>query len=46
MPTYGIGIGIGGQMDVATKLSRKAISVRHWNDWNEDEIYRYLKENF
>ena len=27
-PPYGIGIGIGGQMDVAAKLSRKAISTR------------------
>jgi len=35
-PPYGIGIGIGGQMDVAAKLSRKAISVRRWDDVNSD----------
>lgn len=35
-PPYGIGIGIGGQMDIAAKLSRKAISVRRWDDVNPD----------
>ncbi len=35
-PPYGIGIGIGGQMDVAAKLSRKAISTRKWDDVNPD----------
>ena len=35
-PPYGIGIGIGGQMDVAAKLSRKAISTRRWDDVNPD----------
>lgn len=35
-PPYGIGIGIGGQMDVAARMSRRAISVRHWNDTNPD----------
>ena len=35
-PPYGIGIGIGGQMDVAAKLSRKAISTRRWDDMNPD----------
>lgn len=35
-PPYGIGIGIGGQMDVAAKLSRKAISTRKWDDKNPD----------
>ncbi|MEG0751176.1 MAG: fumarate hydratase [Oscillospiraceae bacterium] len=33
-PPYSIGIGIGGQMDVASKLSRRAVSVRKWNDVN------------
>ena len=28
--------GIGGQMDVAAKLSRKAISTRRWDDVNPD----------
>ena len=35
-PPYGIGIGIGGQMDVCAKLSRKAISTRKWDDTNAD----------
>lgn len=35
-PPYGIGIGVGGQMDVAAKLSRKAISTRSWDDVNPD----------
>lgn len=36
-PPYGIGIGIGGQMDIAAKLSRKAISTRRWDDVNPDK---------
>ena len=28
--------GIGGQMDIAAKLSRKAISTRRWDDVNPD----------
>lgn len=35
-PPFGIGIGIGGQMDVCSKLSRKAISTRSWDDVNPD----------
>jgi fumarate hydratase subunit alpha len=35
-PPFGIGIGIGGQMDVCCKLSRKAISTRRWDDVNPD----------
>lgn len=35
-PPYGIGVGVGGQMDVAAKLSRKAISTRKWDDVNSD----------
>lgn len=42
-PPYGIGIGIGGQMDVAAKLSRKVISTRLWDDWNDDEVYGPLE---
>lgn len=42
-PPFGIGIGIGGQMDVAAKLSRKAISTRAWDDYNEDELYGPLE---
>ena len=33
-PPYALGIGIGGQMDIAAKLSRRAVSVRLWNDHN------------
>lgn len=42
-PPFGIGIGIGGQMDVAAKLSRRAISTRAWDDYNDDEIYGPLE---
>ena len=35
-PPFGIGIGIGGQMDICSKLSRKAISTRLWDDVNQD----------
>ena len=35
-PPFGIGIGIGGQMDLCSKLSRKAISTRRWDDVNPD----------
>ncbi len=43
-PPFGIGIGLGGQMDVASKLSRKAISTRLWNDENPDELYNSLEK--
>ena len=44
-PPFGIGIGIGGQMDIASKLSREAISCRRWDDENEDpELARLEKE--
>lgn len=35
-PPIGLGVGIGGQMDVASKLSREAISTRDWRDDNPD----------
>jgi fumarate hydratase subunit alpha len=35
-PPVGIGIGIGGQIHQATKLSRKAIGAREWTDTNPD----------
>ena len=35
-PPVGLGIGIGGQMDVAAKLSRESISTRNWLDENPD----------
>lgn len=43
-PPFGIGIGLGGQMDVACKLSRKGISTRLWNDENPDELYNKLEK--
>ncbi|MFC2005406.1 fumarate hydratase [Chloroflexota bacterium] len=35
-PPFALGIGIGGQMDIAAKLSRRAVSVRKWTDRNLD----------
>ena len=35
-PPYAIGIGIGGQMDVCARLSRRAVSTRRWDDHNPD----------
>ncbi len=43
-PPFGIGIGIGGQMDVASKLSREAISTRKWNDYNPDPLLNRLED--
>ncbi len=48
-PPSGIGIGIGGQMDISAKLSREAISTRDWRDTNSDrqlaELEQELLEN-
>ncbi len=35
-PPIGLGIGIGGQMDGAARLSRRVISTRKWDDRNPD----------
>lgn len=43
-PPSAIGIGIGGQMDVASKLSREAISTRDWRDTNPDPLLAKLEE--
>ncbi|WP_371377050.1 fumarate hydratase [Sporomusa aerivorans] len=43
-PPSAIGIGIGGQMDVASKLSRRAISTRDWRDNNPDSLLNELEE--
>lgn len=43
-PPYSIGIGIGGQMDVCSKLSRRAVSTRKWNDVNPDPELAALEE--
>lgn len=39
-----IGVGIGGQIDVATKLSRKAVSTRSWKERNKQPHIRELEE--
>ena len=39
----GIGIGIGGQMDVAAKISREVISTRKWNDSNSDALLNRME---
>lgn len=42
-PPGAIGIGIGGQMDVAARLSRRAVSVREWDDINPDPMLADLE---
>lgn len=48
-PPIGLGIGIGGQMDIAAKLSREVISTRRWDDTNPDlklaSLEKELKDN-
>jgi fumarate hydratase subunit alpha len=43
-PPFAIGVGIGGQMDVAARLSRRAVSVREWNDRNPDPELARMEE--
>jgi len=43
-PPFGIGIGIGGQMDIASKLSREAISTRRWDDTNPNPMLARLED--
>ena len=43
-PPYAIGIGIGGQMDVCARLSRRAVSTRRWDDHNPDPQLDALEE--
>ncbi|MCD6362802.1 MAG: fumarate hydratase [Synergistetes bacterium] len=43
-PPIALGIGIGGQMDVAARLSRKAVSVREWTDRNPDPYLADMEE--
>jgi fumarate hydratase subunit alpha len=42
-PPVGIGIGIGGQMDISAKLSREAISSRDWRDIHPDPLFAALE---
>jgi len=43
-PPFALGIGIGGQMDIAAKLSRRAVSVRRWTDHNPDPDLAAMEE--
>jgi fumarate hydratase subunit alpha len=43
-PVIGLGIGIGGQIDVAAKLSREAISTRDWRDDNSNRQLNDLEK--
>jgi fumarate hydratase subunit alpha len=43
-PPFALGIGIGGQMDVAAKLSRRAVSTRQWTDRNPDPDLGAMEE--
>jgi len=45
-PPIGLGVGIGGQMDMAAKLSRRAISTRKWDDRNPDPELDRLEQGF
>ncbi|MEM3586769.1 MAG: fumarate hydratase [Candidatus Bathyarchaeia archaeon] len=44
-PPVAIGIGIGGQMHYAAKLSRRAVSVREWTDTNPNEELARLEND-
>lgn len=43
-PPVAIGIGIGGQIHYAARLSRKAVSVRKWTDSNCDQELAMLEK--
>jgi len=43
-PPFALGIGSGGQMDVAAKLSRRAVSTRKWTDHNPDPDLAAMEE--
>ena len=47
-PPVAIGVGIGGQVHTAARLSRRAVSIREWTDANPDpelaELERRLLE--
>jgi len=44
-PPVAIGIGIGGQIHYAAKLSRKAVSVREWTDTNPNRELATLEND-
>ena len=43
-PPVAVGIGIGGQIHYASRLSRKAVSVREWTDTNPDQELAMLEQ--
>jgi fumarate hydratase subunit alpha len=43
-PPVALGVGIGGQIHYAAKLSRKAVSIRKWTDRNPDDELAALEE--
>lgn len=44
-PPVAIGVGIGGQIHYAAKLSRRAVSVREWTDTNPDQELATLEKD-
>jgi len=44
-PPVAIGIGVGGQIHYAAKLSRKAVSIRKWTDTNPNQELATLEED-
>jgi fumarate hydratase subunit alpha len=45
-PPVAIGVGIGGQIHYASKLSRKVVSVRKWTDRNPDAKLEVMERDF
>jgi fumarate hydratase subunit alpha len=43
-PPFSLGIGIGGQMHDAARLSRHAVSTRKWTDKNTDPVLAAMEE--
>ena len=43
-PPFSLGIGIGGQMHDAARLSRHAVSTRKWTDKNTDSVLAAMEE--
>jgi fumarate hydratase subunit alpha len=43
-PPFSLGIGIGGQMHDAARLSRHAVSTRKWTDKNTDSALAAMEE--
>lgn len=44
-PPVAIGVGIGGQIHYAAKLSRKVVSIREWTDTNSHEKVATLEKD-